>query len=90
MLATDAAGNVVWKETYRPYGDRLNKQAASSNNKLWFAGKPQDANTGRTSEKSAYSRGFVLPVWFRLCQLGRVRCIAAAGGATAPCCSTVC
>lgn len=46
MLATDAAGAVLWKETYRPYGERLNKQAASSNNGLWFAGKPHDDNTG--------------------------------------------
>lgn len=46
LLATDTAGNLAWKEHYQPYGDRLNKQAASGNNKLWFAGKPQDANTG--------------------------------------------
>ncbi|MFZ6688393.1 RHS repeat domain-containing protein [Undibacterium sp. SXout11W] len=37
---------MVWKENYRPYGDRLNNQAASANNKLWFAGKPYDTATG--------------------------------------------
>ncbi len=37
---------MVWKENYRPYGDRLNNQAASTNNKLWFAGKPYDTATG--------------------------------------------
>ncbi len=46
ILATDSSGAVVWKENYRPYGDRLNNQAASSSNKLWFAGKPYDGNTG--------------------------------------------
>lgn len=46
MLATDSSGDVVWKENYQPYGDRLNNQAASTNNKLWFAGKPYDTNTG--------------------------------------------
>jgi len=46
MLATNASGNVVWKENYRPYGDRLNNQSASTNNKLWFAGKPYDSSTG--------------------------------------------
>jgi RHS repeat-associated protein len=46
LLATDASGNVVWKENYRPYGERLNNQAASAGNKLWFAGKPYDASTG--------------------------------------------
>jgi RHS repeat-associated protein len=46
ILATDANGNVLWKENYRPYGDRINNQASSVNNKLWFAGKSQDTNTG--------------------------------------------
>lgn len=46
MLATNAAGNVVWKENYRPYGDKLNNQAASSENSIGFTGKPYDANTG--------------------------------------------
>ncbi|UTY59245.1 RHS repeat-associated core domain-containing protein [Massilia sp. erpn] len=46
MLATDSNGNVAWQENYRPYGEQLNKAAASSNNKLWFAGKPYDRNTG--------------------------------------------
>jgi RHS repeat-associated protein len=46
LLATDAAGNVVWKENYQPYGDKLNKQPASAGNKVGFAGKPYDGNTG--------------------------------------------
>ena len=46
LLATDAAGNVLWKESYQPYGDKLNKQPASAGNKVGFAGKPYDGNTG--------------------------------------------
>lgn len=47
QLATNAAGAVVWKENYRPYGERINNPAGSNaNNKLWFAGKPFDAATG--------------------------------------------
>jgi RHS repeat-associated protein len=46
MLATDATGAVVWKENYRPYGERLNNQPAASQNKLGFAGKAFDAATG--------------------------------------------
>lgn len=46
MLATDANGNVVWKEHYRPYGERLKQQGNSTDNQLWFAGKPQDSDTG--------------------------------------------
>lgn len=46
IVATDAAGNLLWKENYRPYGDKLNNQAASSRNKIGFAGRPYDGNTG--------------------------------------------
>ena len=46
MLAIDAAGNVVWKENYRPYGSRLNNPGAEASNKLGFAGKPYDPGTG--------------------------------------------
>lgn len=50
LMATDASGNVVWKENYYPYGERLKnqegQQVASINNKLWFTGKPHDEDTG--------------------------------------------
>jgi RHS repeat-associated protein len=46
VMATDAAGNVVWKETYRPYGSKLNNQPASAGNRIGFTGKPFDASTG--------------------------------------------
>jgi hypothetical protein len=38
-VATDANGAVVWKESYLPYGHRLQAPAAGANNKLWYAGK---------------------------------------------------
>jgi RHS repeat-associated protein len=48
MVATDATGNVVWKESYRPYGDKLRNEPASQNNtnKIGYAGSPFDAGTG--------------------------------------------
>ena len=46
VMATDAAGNVVWKETYKPYGQRVNNPAAEASNPIGFAGKPFDAGTG--------------------------------------------
>jgi len=46
LLATDAAGAVVWKENYQPYGQRLNNPAAAADNRLGFTGKPFDASTG--------------------------------------------
>lgn len=46
LAATDKYGKLLWKENYRPYGDRLLKQPESSSNSLWFAGKPYDNETG--------------------------------------------
>ncbi len=46
LAATDASGNVVWKETYRPYGERINNAPASGvgkgKNELYFHGKQQE------------------------------------------------
>ena len=46
MAATDASGRLLWKETYRPYGERLLNGAGPDANWLWFAGQPQDPDTG--------------------------------------------
>jgi RHS repeat-associated protein len=46
LAATDVAGNIVWKENYRPFGERLNSQAESTDNRQWFHGKAADADTG--------------------------------------------
>ena len=56
MLATNEAGNVVWKENYRPYGEKVLNQAANSNttNKIGFAGKPFDNQTGLTYMGARY------------------------------------
>jgi len=45
LAATDASGNLLWKESYRPYGERLKKQDGGTN-AMWFSGKPQDDETG--------------------------------------------
>ena len=46
IAATDSSGAVIWKENFRPYGDRLNNQAAAAGNRQWFHGKAVDADTG--------------------------------------------
>jgi RHS repeat-associated protein len=48
MIATDAAGNVVWKESYKPYGEKLRNEPTSRDgkNKIGYAGSPFDASTG--------------------------------------------
>src|SRR6266545_6301868 len=44
IAATDQSGNVLWKESYAPYGQRLRNQ--DNTNKVWFHGKPADLETG--------------------------------------------
>jgi len=45
LAATDENGNLLWKESYRPYGGRMKRQDGGTNS-IWFAGKPQDDGTG--------------------------------------------
>jgi RHS repeat-associated protein len=45
-LATDVNGNQLWKETYRPYGERVIKSSAAEGNSRWFTGKSYDESTG--------------------------------------------
>jgi RHS repeat-associated protein len=44
VAATNAAGQVIWRETYRPYGERTIKP--STDNQVWFTSRRQDADTG--------------------------------------------
>ena len=46
VAATDETGNVVWKERYRPYGERMDKATSAQSNTRWFTGHPQDSDTG--------------------------------------------
>jgi RHS repeat-associated protein len=46
IAATDEQGAVLWREAYEPYGNRLKREAASSNNKTWYTGKQEDAGAG--------------------------------------------
>jgi RHS repeat-associated protein len=46
VAATDENGRLLWKESYRPYGERLLNGASPDANRLWFTGKPQDPDTG--------------------------------------------
>ena len=46
IAATNASGQVIWRENYRPYGERLTNDANSSANRVWFTSRRQDAETG--------------------------------------------
>jgi RHS repeat-associated protein len=44
IAGTDTAGQPVWRENYRPYGERTRKE--SDSNRQWFSGKTEDPETG--------------------------------------------
>ena len=46
IAATNSSGQVIWRENYRPYGERLTNDASSSANQLWYTSRRQDAETG--------------------------------------------
>jgi RHS repeat-associated protein len=43
---SNAAGNVIWREDYRPYGERTVNSSAAAGNRQFFHGKAFDADTG--------------------------------------------
>ncbi len=47
VAATDQSGQVVWREAYSPFGERI-KYEDNGQNKLWFTGKPHDETMGLT------------------------------------------
>ncbi len=54
QLETNAAGAVVWKESYQPYGGQTVNAPAASDNKLWFHGKPYDPASGLSYSGARY------------------------------------
>jgi RHS repeat-associated protein len=46
VAATDEQGNVIWRERYEPYGDRIDQPAAAQANTRWHTGHVQDPETG--------------------------------------------
>lgn len=45
VAATNGAGEVIWREEYRPYGTRLLKEDEGTNED-WFTGKPHEEEFG--------------------------------------------
>ena len=46
VAATNQAGALLWRETYKPYGERYLNQPAASGNSHWYTGKPYDSAMG--------------------------------------------
>jgi len=48
VAGTDSNGALLWKEDYKPYGERIRKQVESEKNTRWYTGHPEDKETGLT------------------------------------------
>ena len=46
VAATNEQGNVIWRETYQPYGERIQKSPAAATNTRWHTGHVLDPETG--------------------------------------------
>ncbi len=46
IAATDVNGAMIWKEDYRPYGERTINDALAAGNRQFFTGKSLDGETG--------------------------------------------
>ena len=46
VVASNALGQVIWRESYRPYGERTVKSAQALDNTVWFTSRRQDPETG--------------------------------------------
>jgi RHS repeat-associated protein len=53
-MATDASGQVLWKESYRPYGSKNTNSAEGNQQAIGFAGRPFDASTGLSYMDARY------------------------------------
>jgi RHS repeat-associated protein len=47
VAATDASGTLLWREEYKPYGDRIKREAGSKDT-AWYTGKQEEAAFGLT------------------------------------------
>lgn len=45
VAVTDQQGALLWREDYKPYGDRILNDPAAANNARWYTGHVQDPDT---------------------------------------------
>ena len=48
VVATNESGEVIWREDFKPYGEKLINDEAARDNNQWYTGKPHDDDTGLT------------------------------------------
>ena len=53
VAASDESGNLLWRKSYRPYGEKLT-DGEGKNNAIAYTGKPHDGETGLTYMGARY------------------------------------
>lgn len=48
IAASDEAGNLLWRERYRPFGERMERAVSTDTHALYYTGKPHDDDTHLT------------------------------------------
>lgn len=46
IAATNSSGELVWRESYKPFGERLERSSQAGARKPWYTGHVQDQDTG--------------------------------------------
>jgi RHS repeat-associated protein len=48
VAATNESGTLLWRESYQPFGERLDKAVSTDQHAFYYTGKPHDDRTGLT------------------------------------------
>lgn len=54
VAATDQDGDLLWREEYKPYGERILNEQEAADNSRWYTGHPHDPETGLTYAGARY------------------------------------
>lgn len=54
VAATDESGNVLWREHYSPFGEKLDNSQASQSNNIGYTGHQFDSDTGLVYMQARY------------------------------------
>lgn len=54
VAATDQGGDLLWREQYKPYGERILNEPEAAENSRWYTGHPHDPETGLTYAGARY------------------------------------
>ena len=59
VATTDENGDVLWRESYRPFGSRIDNTVSTKDNTPFYTGKPHDDETGLSYFGARYYDPFI-------------------------------